>query len=112
MTSPASISNRLRPTLGSEAWVRRHQGKICALMPLLWTPAGDPEFLVRFGIGLKLLGVDWSDPAELLVAIHWLAHIQLVDTLPLSPLEARQPLPKALGLLMIQKRAYQRPWVC
>jgi hypothetical protein len=101
-TYQASVADRLRSTLGSAAWVRQHQGKLCALIPVIWTRANEPEFLLRFGLGLKLLGVNWSDPGELLVAIHWLDHIGLVDTLPLSTLGGPA---SGLGQLFIRRPA-------
>jgi len=85
-TYQASVADRLRSTLGSAVWVRQHRCRLAALL--------------RFGYGLKLLGINWSDPGELLVAIHWLCHIELVDTLPLSTLDA--PIP-GLGQLVIRR---------
>lgn len=76
-----AIANRLRPTLGNRAWLQRNSGKLNGLMPFKWTIASDPEFIVRFGIGLKLLGVDWLDNNDLLVAAHWLCHIGLGERL-------------------------------
>lgn len=74
-------ADRLRPTLGNPAWLQRNSVRLRGLLPLVWTRASTPEFIVSFGVGLKLLGVNWLDNDDLLVAAHWLCHIGLGERL-------------------------------
>ena len=53
---------QLRITLGSENWLRAHEGEIKKLLPATWTHAenlAQDKSIVRIAYGLKLLGIDW-----------------------------------------------------
>ena len=73
-------AERLRPTLGNRNWLERHRETLRVIFPPTWTPAQDPELVVRLGITFKMLGVAWVDPQELLLAIHWLQQLGMVET--------------------------------
>jgi hypothetical protein len=58
------MSERLTQTLGNQAWLTANMNKLLDLFPQTWTFETNLS-LVQIGFNLKLIGVDWRSPEEL-----------------------------------------------
>lgn len=79
-TSPQA--ERLRATLGNREWLERNNRALRATLPPIWSHINDPEVLLRLGITLKMLGVDWHDTNELPLIVHWLHRLGMAEIEP------------------------------
>lgn len=88
MTSPTHAKTlspqveRLRPTLGNQAWIRRNRAILRLLFPPIWTRLDDPELVVRLGATLTTLGVNWQGADELVTIVRWLGRLGCVEAQP------------------------------
>jgi hypothetical protein len=74
-------AKRLRPTLGSPEWIQQNRTKMSLALPSSWIAAKDESFLLRFGFALKIAGVQWTEQADLLIALQWLNRIGIAESL-------------------------------
>ncbi len=61
----------LAATLGNTEWVEDHKEELKDLLPATWTHATNFNPL-KFGFGLKLLGIDWRSQDELALVLAWM----------------------------------------
>jgi hypothetical protein len=80
-TAILESANRLRPTLGSEDWLRQNRAKLSLALPSSWTVANNESFLLRFGFALKIAGVEWTKQTDLSIALQWLDRIGIAESL-------------------------------
>jgi hypothetical protein len=81
-TQASPQAERLRPTLGNQDWIRRNRAMLRVLFPPTWTRLDDPELVVRLGVTLKMLGVNWQEAGELVTIVRWLDRLGCVEAQP------------------------------
>jgi hypothetical protein len=67
----------LRATIGNPSWMAIHQTELLQAVPAQWTSCTD--LILPFGFRLKCLGCDWRQPADVVMALYWLTHLQLIE---------------------------------
>ena len=92
-----ALAERLRPTLGNRDWLERHRETLRVLFPPSWSRINDPDVQVRMGISLTMLGVEWHEPGELQLIIHWLHRLGMVELEPFVT-------PRGQQVLMVRRR--------
>jgi hypothetical protein len=73
-------AKRLRPTLGSKNWIQQNRSKVSLALPASWVAAKNESFLLRFGFALKIAGVQWTEQADLFIALQWLDRIGIAES--------------------------------
>lgn len=71
-------SIRLRPTLGNSEWMQLNKEKVAAVFPTVWSSAN--KIQLPLGLAFKVLGVEWKETSDLVVAVMWLERLGLVES--------------------------------
>ena len=74
-------SIRLRPTLGNSQWMQVNKEKVMAVFPTDWSSAS--KIQLQLGFAFKVLGVNWKETSDLVIAFMWLEKLGLVESKPL-----------------------------
>lgn len=88
-------SLRLRPTLGNSQWMQLNKEKVLAAFPVDWSSAN--KIQLPLGFAFKVLGVEWKETSDLVIAFMWLEKLGLVESKslpddPSSLLVRRKPI--------------------
>lgn len=88
-------SLRLRPTLGNSQWMQINKEKVVAAFPVDWSSAN--KIQLPLGFAFKVLGVEWREATDLVIAFMWLEKLGLVESKslpddPSSLLVRRKPI--------------------
>ena len=88
-------SFRLRPTLGNSQWMQLNKEKVVAAFPVDWSSAN--KIQLPLGFAFKMLGVEWRETTDLVIAFMWLERLGLVESKslpddPSSLLVRRKPI--------------------
>lgn len=75
-------SLRLRPTLGDSQWMRLNKEKVAAAFPVEWSSAN--KIQLSLGFTFSVLGVNWRETSDLVVAFMWLEKLGIVESKSLS----------------------------
>lgn len=71
-------SLRLRPTLGNSQWMQLNKEKVVAAFPVDWSSAS--KIQLPLGFAFKVLGVEWKETSDLVIAFMWLEKLGLVES--------------------------------
>lgn len=71
-------SVRLRPTLGNSQWMQINKEKVVAAFPVDWSSAN--KIQLPLGFAFKMLGVEWRETTDLVIAFMWLEKLGLVES--------------------------------
>jgi hypothetical protein len=71
-------SLRLRPTLGNSQWMQLNKEKVLAVFPVDWSSAN--KIQLPLGFAFKVLGVEWKETSDLIIAFMWLEKLGLVES--------------------------------
>lgn len=75
-------SLRLRPTIGDSQWMRLNKEKVAAVFPVEWSSAN--KIQLSLGFTFRVLGVNWRETSDLVVAFMWLEKLGIVESKSLS----------------------------
>ena len=68
----------LESTLGKRDWLSRNEDNIKRILPDTWTLLDNLNVL-KLGMGLKLAGIDWRSPEELVKVMVFLERIGFLE---------------------------------
>lgn len=90
-------SIRLRPTLGDSQWMQINKEKVVAAFPTDWSSAS--KIQLPLGFAFKVLGVEWKETCDLVIAFMWLEKLGLVES---------KSLPNDPGSLVVRRKIPNR----
>lgn len=71
---------RIAPTMGDPEWLIRNKDYIIKALPKDWTSVSNADFQLRFGFAIKILGVEWREPFDIILCLYWLNRVGFAES--------------------------------
>ena len=68
----------LRSTIGNPQWFRSNYYEVVKAVPQNWTSVHN--LILPFGFAIKVLGVDWREEAQVILALMWLNQLGISES--------------------------------